>query len=504
MASIPLPALHVNPPAEQPNLLQMAAQVYGIKNAQQEQQVRAQQIQAAQQENRQRQIQMDQTQAVNDAYHGSLTVDESGNPKIDTGKLSQSLAESGHGNAVPGILKNITDYQKSSADLQETQSKVQTAASDSLGYLGAAIKQANYDPHLADLMIEQRLKTPGIPAQESQRLTQIRGAIQQDPNALKNMVDQMVAQSPKQQEFASSEKVANIRANSGVEVKEMNDFVAHPPAGYHPSPLGFQKYKQDQARESEISKETDPRVIRSKMNLQASEAQIQQNIKDGSPKDAGVLLAGGVAAPSEIKAQRSPSFFIQSVNEARKIDPSYNPQKAEADFAIAKSPENTRFFGSANSLINKGGTLDQLAAAGKDIPDGKIPVFNTIADAEKAATGSGPISKYAAVALGVADDYSKVMGGGTGSDSSREQALKLISANLSPDGRTQAIEGIRGAVGSQTESRVGNNKVLKLMYGKQSPVASSAPITVTDPRGVTHIFKSQADADNFKKLANIQ
>ena len=147
------------------------------------------------------------------------------------------------------------------------------------------------------------------------------------------------------------------------------------------------------------------------------------------------------------------------------IQPGWNAQKAEADFRVASSSAQVALFGSAKSLTDPGGTLDQLKAAGKDIPQGQIPIFNSVADAIKASTGSGPIAKYASIALGVADDYSKVMGGGQGSDTSRTQALQLISAKQSPEQRAASIEGIRGAVGSQTNSRIGNNAVLQKMYG---------------------------------------
>ena len=99
------------------------------------------------------------------------------------------------------------------------------------------------------------------------------------------------------------------------------------------------------------------------------------------------------------------------------------------------------------------------------ISQNDFPVFNSVADAVKAASGSGPVAKYAALALGVADDYSKVMGGGQGSDTSRTQAMNLIAAKQSPEQRDASIEGIRGAVGSQTNSRIGNNPVLQKMYG---------------------------------------
>lgn len=197
-----------------------------------------------------------------------------------------------------------------------------------------------------------------------------------------------------------------------------------------------------------------------------SKKQAAQTIADGDPAAAAKLLVDGTVAPSQIISARKPEFAQKAFSAAQQLNPQWNAQKAEGDFKVASSPAQVAFFGSAKSMIDKGGTLDQLAAAAKDIPDGQIPIFNSVADAIKASTGSGPIAKYASIALGVADDYSKVMGGGQGSDTSRTQALQLISAKQSPEQRAASIEGIRGAVSSQTNSRIGSNSVLQKMYGQ--------------------------------------
>lgn len=200
--------------------------------------------------------------------------------------------------------------------------------------------------------------------------------------------------------------------------------------------------------------------------MERSKKASDQAITQGSPAVAAKLLVDGDATLSQMKARGvTPEFIQQTLLEAKKLDSNWNAQKAEADFDVAKSPAQVAFFGSAKSLTDRGGTLDQLMAAAKDIPGGKIPVFNSVADALAAATGSGPIAKYASIALGVADDYSKVMGGGQGSDTSRTQALNLIAKNLSPEGRLGSVEGIRGSVESQKNSRIGGNPVLQKMYG---------------------------------------
>ena len=241
-----------------------------------------------------------------------------------------------------------------------------------------------------------------------------------------------------------------------------------------------------------IEKETNPVVQAAKLHLAAATKAAEQAISDGDPRAAAQLLFDGDVAPSQLISSRKPAFAQQAFSIAQQMQPGWNAQKAEADFNVAKSPTNLAFFGSAKSLTDPGGTLDQLKAAAKDIPQNQFPVFNSVADWYKAATGSGPIAKYAALALGVADDYSKVMGGGQGSDTSRQQALNLIAAKQSPEQRDASLDGIRGAVSSQTHSRIGGNPVMQKMYGSFAPSPtqqgqSAAPATSkTPPPGATH------------------
>lgn len=255
----------------------------------------------------------------------------------------------------------------------------------------------------------------------------------------------------------------------------------------------------------QISNETNPAIQNAKLQLAVRTKRAEQVIAQGDPAAAGKLLADGSLTLSELKSRgTTPDFIVQATNAAQQASPGWNAQKADADFKVASSPAQVAFFGSAKSLTDPGGTLDQLEAAAKDIPDGKIPVFNSIADAYKAATGSGPVAKYASILVGVSDDYSKVMGGGTGSDSSRSQALKLVPTNASPEARAAAIEGIRGAVGSQIKSRIGKNTVLQNMYGEGQNSAQGTALSVKAPNGKTYNFKDQQSLDNFKKEAGIQ
>jgi len=87
-----------------------------------------QQIQNSQNQNRLSELafskdkrELDQTNALNDAYKSSLSNDGS----IDRAKLYSNVAQGGYGSALPGIQKNFQDFDKSQADTVKTKSETQ-------------------------------------------------------------------------------------------------------------------------------------------------------------------------------------------------------------------------------------------------------------------------------------------------------------------------------------------------------------------------------------------
>jgi hypothetical protein len=340
--------------------------------------------------------------------------------------------------------------------LQQKQQDLQNSQKDTLGYAAAAIKNANYDPVMAHGLLDSMPQTP--------QLAQIRQQID-NPQMLKQIVDGAIAQSPAQQKMLGEQKVAQIRANTP-DAQMMNSWLQQNPGK---TPADYQQFKVNQGVQADVAKETNPQVIAAKEQLAASEARARQAVQDGDPRSAAQLLISGDIAPSQIISARKPEFAQQAFQAAHDLSGGqWNAQQADANFNVAKSPQNVAFFGSAKSLTDPGGTLDQLKQIGKTLPQNQLPVLNTIEDWEKAQTGSGPVAKFASAALGVADDYAKVMGGGQGTDTSRLQILKTIAASQSPEQLEAALEGIRGVVGSQINSRIGSNPVMRKMYGQQA------------------------------------
>jgi hypothetical protein len=536
MASIPLPALDIKPP-QQPDMLGDVSKLMALRNMMNQGQAQQQEMQLRQQQLQDEQATTAAMRTVNpadpkyknnsDGYYSDLTQAVLGNG----GSANAATAIQQHGLT---IKKTVSDIAKQDA---ETGLKVLDTYINKHKEIGDALEGIVNVPdeqlHAKAASTVQDLAKNGLmdPGTAQQALAQIQQT--SDPKTLREQIDvfargmmgaKATADQAKAQADAAKTTTETVLNQNKIDVinawkqnpqqvlAQVDSIV--PPNGDNAALNARTKsqvqfalgngdvegakaaIKQAADQVGAIEKETNPAVQAAKLHLATMEKAAEQAIADGDPKAAAQLLVFGAVAPSQLISSRKPAFAQAAFTAAQQMQPNWNAQKADADYKVASSPTNVAFFGSAKSLTDKGGTLDQLADAAKDIPGNQIPVFNSISDAMKASVGSGPVAKYASILLGVADDYSKVMGGGQGSDTSRTQALSLIPAKASPEARAAAIEGIRGAVSSQINSRIGSNTVLQRMYGGK--------VSVKAPDGVTYEFADQDAADTFKKRAGIK
>jgi hypothetical protein len=217
---------------------------------------------------------------------------------------------------------------------------------------------------------------------------------------------------------------------------------------------------------------------------QIQKANAEQQAKQGDPKGAAPLLASGDLTLQDLKTRgMTPKFITDVINETKKIDPKYNPADEMAAESVAKSPTQVQFFGSANSLIAKGGTLDQVVDAGSKLPNHTFPVFNKLSDAQNYATGHPEVAAYMQTALGAADDYAKVLGGGTGTEGMQMHILNAMNASLNQGTRVAVVQSMKKAVNSQVTERIGTNKFLMRRYGYALPGNQpAAAMTATNPQ----------------------
>jgi hypothetical protein len=235
------------------------------------------------------------------------------------------------------------------------------------------------------------------------------------------------------------------------------------------------------------------------IDIKNREASNTQALAQGNPIIAGEQLADRSLTIDEMKVRGlTPDFqqkaveYAKSGNSNPKLGPvfagipTFKAAEAAGQAKVAASASNQQFFRNTDSLLVRGGTLDQLAAAGEDLQNTQLPFKNTLENWKKAQLGQGPQAAYAATALGVADDYAKVMGGGgEGSDKSRQQALDIIGRDLSPEGRAAAIAQIRKSVTSQRNGAVGANPYLADMYPDPATRQETPNVAGTQPAAST-------------------
>ncbi len=473
MSSIPLPALHVTPyQPQQESPLDMYAKFMQIKGMQGQQQMQQQQIQGGQLDLQQKQLEQQSQQAIMKAYQDA------------GGDLTKAVPLAAQYKALPkdvvnlqnaAYLQRMNAYNelKTKGEVAVQQSDLAQGIHDQISKLPPELRQQGWTQGL------QKLQAAGVDTSNSpqqypgdQAFSMIGLALRSHSKLLEDAKTQ--AETDQANQRANLDKMEAAQKGSPLTAMETNP--AEMAGDKLPAAMAYLKSKiadpnadpKDVVRATRLLS-TAKTAQSIQLQMDASKKATDQAIQDGDPNAAGQLLVSGMVAPSQLISSRKPEFAQKAFSAAQKLNPTWNAQKADADFKVASSPQNVAFFGSAKSLTDKGGTLDQLNDAAKDIPGGKIPVFNKVADVMQAATGSGPVAKYAAILLGVADDYSKVMGGGNGSDTSRTQALQLAPTSASPAARSAAIEGIRGSVNSQANSRIGNNAVLQRMYGTAAP-----------------------------------
>lgn len=97
-----------------------------------------------------------------------------------------------------GIIKGLQDAKKAKIDLDEMRGKIAASEADYFGGLAASVKESGNDPKVLNYALSQAEQ-----AGYRQHVEQIRTLLQQNPNALPQILDQAIQQSPKQQELAN-------------------------------------------------------------------------------------------------------------------------------------------------------------------------------------------------------------------------------------------------------------------------------------------------------------
>jgi hypothetical protein len=260
-----------------------------------------------------------------------------------------------------------------------------------------------------------------------------------------------------------------------------------------------ENYKKAQTREAN-SEANKNNVEAKQLNEAGDTATIQSN--------AAQLVHGSMDPANLSKRSKTYDATLAAANDIsmRETGKPFDTAKATADYKFASNPQTKNTLNYLNSLTgrdNNGGNLGTVIQLSTALHQGKFPALNDADQWAKLSSGNPQVAAYRAALVETSDQIAKILqGGGTGngtSDKKLEQAQDLLDRGFNTQQMAAVANTMRDLLGNRKKEMIGDNRYLTQWYG-----SGQTQITVTDPKGGTHIFGSQADADKFKKLAGIQ
>lgn len=493
MALDPSIALQVKP-LSIPDPLESYGKVLQLRNMMnqqaafgQQQQLGAEQLRGAQQENEQKRIQMDQTKAINDAYSSALTVGSDGKPSIDTDKITGALSKGGHGAAIPGILKGITESQKATADLAKTRGEVKVQEADAAGALGATIQDAGGDPHLFLTLTKHAIDTGAVDAGTMGPLIQrVQQQLQADPTGTSAKADlmqisgQLVKSSPKQVQLANEKATADARALQAKTGAE--EFALKKPGieadntGKRQLITGTQPIQpKDQAtinQAKDTAAETAKRDAATAAN-QSGHLSLEQK-KFNATLGAGLDANGRPLSSDEARtaamgdpvaraianyqtpppSSRTSALGMAVMRKVLAIDPNYDatkfPERTKITQDFSASGASGKAMTSTDTALSH---LHVLSQAGDAMKTGDIPTLNKLAQFLGAQTGQSPKVTYDSIVAMVAPEISKAVIGAAGGEADRKTMAANFSSSNSDAQREGAIGSTAKLLGARFEKQ---------------------------------------------------
>jgi hypothetical protein len=156
--------------------------------------------------------------------------------------------------------------------------------------------------------------------------------------------------------------------------------------------------------------------------------------------------------------------------------------QAGTDYKYANQQGTKNTLNMIRGMTEPGGAIDIANKAAAALPQFDSGVANKVFNATATQFGSTEATNFHTAMLGLADEYSKVMGGGVSSDTGRQQALDILKNNYSKGQLQGAINIMRQDIAARSKAMIGDNRYLQNEYGeKKGENAPQAP-----PQGATH------------------
>jgi len=140
-------------------------------------------------------------------------------------------------------------------------------------------------------------------------------------------------------------------------------------------------------------------------------------------------------------------------------------EQMHRDWDYAKNTRVKDTLGNIRSLNEPNGALDVTERAAQKLPQLDSQTINKVFSRVKTEFGNPDITAFQTSLLDFADLYAKIMGGGVGTDTSRQQALDLLKDAYSKHQLDSAFDIINQDLNARARGVIGRNRYLFKEYG---------------------------------------
>jgi hypothetical protein len=275
--------------------------------------------------------------------------------------------------------------------------------------------------------------------------------------------------------------------------------------------LAADKKTAEKQAEADVDIKKERALIPIKAATAGAEAKARSAATMTSPKNEDgtwnlgsipVQLVEGGMDPSQL-SKRSADYNAKleaaSAYSLAKYGKSFDIAKAQSDYTYSKNTQTQNTLKALDNIIQPNGAIDIAQSAAKGLPALNSQTLNKIFNIANAEFGDHRVTDFRTAMLGLADNYSKVQGGGVSTDSNRQQSLDLLKEAYSRGQLSGAMEIMRKDLSSVKSSKIGDNRYLQKQYGapqtqsQHTPMPKGATVQVPGSDGKMHWSDGKVD-----------
>ncbi len=225
-------------------------------------------------------------------------------------------------------------------------------------------------------------------------------------------------------------------------------------------PLGAQKTQADIAEKESAAKK----------NLADAAAKAQDGLSTNA--DRAIIaesMRKGRMDPSQLSKRSKDYNAVLAEADKQEMEETgqhFNIAQAQTDYKYANNAQTKNTLNMINGMTEPNGAIDIASRAASRLPKMNSKTANQVFNIAKTEFGDSSLTDFHTAMLGLADEYSKVMGGGVSSDTGRQQALDILKENYSKGQLAGAIQIMKSDISARKKAIVGKNRYLLQEYGE--------------------------------------